>query len=101
MIGMGGQVPDHPATAGPVVETVAFALEIQQADDLAVGVGDELDRRPFVALLLSLDGIEERRVEERQEAAAQPTRLVRSLVWSDHDAHGASLAWSAPGIKDR
>src|SRR5258708_40340543 len=99
MVGMSCQVPDHPAAAGPVVETVAFALEVEKPYKLALVFGDELDRRTFVMLLLSLDGIEKRRIEERQETTAQPTDLVRWLIRSDHEAHGASLARRASGIK--
>ncbi len=77
MVGMGCEVPDHPAAGRPVVETVALALEIEQADDFSRGIGDELDRRPLVALLLPFDGIEERGVEERQETTTQPPHLVR------------------------
>src|SRR5258708_6826006 len=64
VVGMSCQVPDHPAAAGTVVETVAFALEIEKPHEFALVVSDELDRRTFVTLLLSFDGIEERGIEE-------------------------------------
>jgi hypothetical protein len=40
MVGMSCQVPDHPAAAGPVIQTLAFTLEIEKPYDLSFVVGD-------------------------------------------------------------
>jgi len=100
-IGMYCEMPDHPAASWPVGKSFAVALEIEKPDDLASVLGHELDGRLFVALLLTLDRVEERRVEERQHAAPQPGSLVLLHVWANHDTHATSLAREPKAIKRR
>ena len=95
------EMPDHPAASWPVGEPGAVALEIEKPDDLASVVGHELDSRLLIALLLALDRVEERGVEEREHAAPQPTSLVGRHVWANHDAHATSLAGQPRAIKLR
>src|SRR6187551_740609 len=93
------EMPDHPAASWPVGKSVAVALKIQKPDDLASVLGHELDRRLLVALLLALDRVEERGVEEREHAAPQPAALVALDVWANHGAHATSLAGLPKAIK--
>ena len=86
---MDGEVPDHPAGAGPVRELRCLALEIEEADDRSVRLRDQLDRGPLVVLLLPLDRIPEGRAEEGEDPAAHPADLVRRLVGA-HREHGAT-----------
>ena len=74
-----GEVPDHPAEAGAVLADGAgllLALDVDQPDDRAVHLGDELDAGAVVMLLLALDGVEVRRVEEGEDSALEPRSLV-------------------------
>jgi hypothetical protein len=85
------EMPDHPAGARPRGETVAPALKVEQADDLALLLRHQLDRRFVVVLLASLDGVEERRVEEGEQTADQPAALVALFIGADLDSHARSL----------
>jgi len=76
-------VPNHPARSRARGQTVAFALQVEKSDDRSILVCYQLDRISFVALLLALDGIEECRVEKRQQAADQPATLVSLFVRTD------------------
>src|SRR6187200_3494845 len=87
---MNCEMPDHPAASRPVGKSVAVALKIEKPDDLASVLGHELDSRLLVALLLTLDRVEERGVKERQYAAPQPALLVALDVWANHDAHATA-----------
>lgn len=95
------EMPDHPAASWPIGKSVAVALKIEKPDDLASFLGHQLDSRLLVALLLALDRVEERGVEERQHAAPQPALLVAFDVWANHDAHATSLAGHLRRIKMR
>src|SRR5262245_40841515 len=95
------EVPDHPAASWPVGKSVAVALKIEKPNDLASVLGHELDSRLLVALLLTLDRVEERGVKERQHATPQPALLVALDVWANHDAHATSLAARLRAIKTR
>src|SRR6476646_966459 len=81
------EMPDHSAGTGPRREAVALAFQIEKSDDLAVLFRYQLDRLTAVTLLLALHGVEECSVEERQQAADQPSALVTLLVGTDHNAH--------------
>ena len=70
------EMPDHPATSWSVGKSVAIALDVEKPDDLAPVFGHELDSGLLVALLLALDRVEERGVEERQHPAPQPALFV-------------------------
>src|SRR6188508_2465783 len=93
------EMPDHPAASRPVGKSVAVALKIEKPNDLASVLGHELDSRLLVALLLALDRVEERGVEERQYAAPQPASLVALHVRANDDAHARSLASQPRAIK--
>src|SRR6186713_3363756 len=95
------EMPDHPAASWSVGKSVAVALNVEKPNDLASVLSHELDSRLVVALLLALDRVEERGVEERQHAAPQPSLLVALGVWANHDAHGTSLAGKRRAIKPR
>src|SRR5262245_28963748 len=95
------EMPDHPAASWSVGESVAVALEIEKPNDLACVLGHEFDSRLLVALLLALDRVEERGVQERQHAASQPALLVALYVWTNQDAHATSLAGQPKAIKTR
>src|SRR6187200_1821825 len=88
------EMPDHPAASWSVGKSVAVALNVEKPNDLASVLSHELDSRLLVALLLTLDRVEERGVEERQHAAPQPALLVAVDVRANHDAHSPTL-WQA------
>ena len=50
-----------------------------------VHLGNELDARPVVMLLLALHGVVVRAVQEGEHPAFEPASLVRILVRPDHD----------------
>jgi hypothetical protein len=83
VIGMGREMPDHPAGPGPSRQTVALALQVEQPDDAAVLLCHQLDRVSVVALLLALHRVEEGGVEEGQEPTDQPAALVSVVVRTD------------------
>src|SRR5947208_10352176 len=58
VIRMRREMPDHPAGSRPCGQPITFALHVEKADDLAILLRDQLDRRFVVALFLALDGIE-------------------------------------------
>ena len=81
-------MPDHAAEAGTVLADGAgllLVLDVDEPDDRAVHLGDELDARTLVVLLLPLDGVVVRRVEEREHAALEPAALVGVFVRADDD----------------
>src|SRR6266508_1504369 len=81
------QVPDHSPGSGPWGQAFAFAFQVKKTDDRPAFLCNQLDRLPLVALLLALDGVEKRGVEERQQAADKPATLVLLLIRTDHDTH--------------
>ena len=74
VVGMNGEVPDRPPCPGVANSRLEAVLEVKEPDDLAVLLGDELDRRPLVPLLLpptSSKNAEPRNESTRQRS--QPT----------------------------
>src|SRR5262252_6498773 len=98
MIGVRCEVPDHSAGSRPGGQAVALALHVDQSDDHAVLLRYQFDRISFVALFFTLDGVEERGVEERQQPADQPTTLVSLLIRTDHEVHSAIVTPSAAAL---
>ena len=91
MIRMHREMPDHPAQTWSILSDGPrhlFALDIDDAHDLAAALGDELDRGMPVVLFGLTDVIEERGVEERQDAAYHPTSLVALAVLTDCEPIG-------------
>jgi hypothetical protein len=60
MVGMCGEVPDHPAATRTIAEAVAVALQVEEPDDLTVFVGDEFDGRLLIVFPLAFNDVEER-----------------------------------------
>jgi hypothetical protein len=88
LIRVNRKVPDHAAQTGSILahgSQHVFALDVDEANDLVGALGNELDRGTLVALFRLTDVIEERGVEERENAALEPTSLVAVSIRTDRE----------------